>query len=684
MPLLLPSLFLLALAAPILAQSAQNQPQQTIPITTLHTSTSLVVVDVIVTDKNKNPVHNLKAEHFTLLENNAQQTIKGFEEHTAPAPAELQKIEPMPKMPAGVFTNFTPAPPNGPVNVLLLDRLNTPLEDQGRLRTQLLDYLKKVKPGTRIAIFGLATQLTLLKGFTDDPALLMAILESKPNLKASPLLDDPIGGGGTPESLSDMIKGWVPMLSSVAATNGGTGSTTISDQRLYDFIAYAQMFEVNMTAHQQEDRAKRTLEGMNALARYLVGIPGRKNLIWFSGSFPIHVLPNADLSSLFYTDPTTTNRFYPDFLTVTDWEAEYRETISLFSRAQVAVYPVDVRGVTIAILPGSSAANEGSEYLPSRPALDPTATYPITPPVPPIAQDINTFMEQTFEENNTMRDMAYETGGQAFLNTNDLTEAVANAIDNGANYYTLSYTPSDTNWNGDFRKIQIYLKQQDLNLSYRRGYYADDPVAPPSNLAKEARGRAVTAPMPPPSNFGAMHLALMHGGPEPAQIVFTVQVVPMSDYLEDTLVPGNEGSKGLKGPYRRFSLNIAADARGISFTRSADGMHHGAIEFVAFVYDASGRLINALGTPVNADFNSDLYLKVLQHGIPFHQEVSIPVKGDYFLRIAVHDLQGDHVGAVEVPIFLVQDLQPVEPLEQVSRPSRKQPPTGHSASAPAP
>jgi hypothetical protein len=271
-------------------------------------------------------------------------------------------------------------------------------------------------------------------------------------------------------------------------------------------------------------------------------------------------------------------------------------------------------------------------------------------------------MEDTFEENNTMTDMAYQTGGQAFLNTNDLTEAVANAIDAGSNYYTLAYTPTNGNWNGDFRKIQIQLQQQGLNLSYRRGYYADDLYSPPTIMAREASGRAVTAPMPPPPNFGAMHLALMHGGPEPAQIVFTTQVLPMGATTEDALVPGNEGSKNLKGPYRRYSLNIAADLRTITFTTTPDGMHHGAMEFVTFVYDAEGKLINALGNPIRADFNHTLYLNALQHGIPFHQEVSVPAKGEYFLRIVVHDLQGDHVGAIEVPIFTVRGLPPASAL----------------------
>jgi len=48
------------------------------------------------------------------------------------------------------------------------------------------------------------------------------------------------------------------------------------------------------------------------LARYLANIPGRKNLVWFSGSFPVSVLP----------DPSLNN----GFASMTSSEEEFRET----------------------------------------------------------------------------------------------------------------------------------------------------------------------------------------------------------------------------------------------------------------------------------------------------------------------------------------------------------------------
>ncbi len=91
----------------------------------------------------------------------------------------------MPKFPPGVFTNYTPEPVNGAVNLLLLDTLNTPLTDQAYVRQQLIAYLNATPPGTRIAIFGLSSQLTILQGFTSDPALLKAVTSTKTRQKFS-------------------------------------------------------------------------------------------------------------------------------------------------------------------------------------------------------------------------------------------------------------------------------------------------------------------------------------------------------------------------------------------------------------------------------------------------------------------------------------------------------------------
>jgi hypothetical protein len=47
---------------------------------------------------------------------------------------------------------------------------------------------------------------------------------------------------------------------------------------------------------------------------------------------------------------------------------------------------------------------------------------------------------------------------------------------------------------------------------------------------------------------------------------------------------------------------------------------------------------------------------VQRDGIHLKQEISVPAKGEYFFRIGIHDLNSDHVGAVELPVSAVSKL----------------------------
>jgi VWFA-related protein len=603
---LLPLIFFPALSVAV-AQAPAQQPAPSQPVPTIKAGTQIVIVDVVVTDSKGHPVHDLKASDFVVLENNVSQPIRHFEEHTAITAAEAAKLPPMPRMPPGIYTNYTPAAASGAVNVLLLDTLNTPMKDQSFVREQLKQYLKSAPPGTRMAIFGLTSRLYLLQGFTSDPEILKTVLNQK-DLKSSPLLNDPVNGGNGPESMSDMMS-----------------DSMGNDPSAAQVTANLQQFEAEQQSFQLQLRARYTLDAMNQLARYLSGIPGRKNLIWFSGSFPISVLPDGDLQN--------------PFAVVADFEDEFRETTNLLAVSQVAVYPVDARGLMVS--PNLSVTNSGSKYVRSPNAF---------------AKDEAKFFQQNAAEHSTMLQMSEQTGGHAYINTNGLSQAVASAIDSGSNFYTLTYSPGDTNWNGKFRKIQVHLHEQGLTLAYRRGYYADDPNAPPKHKQPVAATTTSAAPV------NAMHAAMMRGGPDPTQVIFKVLVRPATATTEDTLAPDNalNPAAKVKPPYRRYTIDFAVNPRDISFTRSPEGNYQGDIQFLTYLYDQDGNLFNISGTTVKANLPPTAYAASLRTGLQYHQEISVPVKGVYFFRIGIHDVNGDHVGAIEIPVAVVSKVPPAD------------------------
>lgn len=584
---------------------AQTPAPASVP--TLKANTRIVVIDVVVTDQKQNAVRNLKASDFTLIEKGQPQAIAHFEEHAALSAAAVAKMPPIPKLEPGTFTNYSPAPSDGALNVLLLDALNTPMKDQAFVRQQMLKYLATPRPGTRMAVFGLSSSLHLLQGFTSDPEVLRAVVSGKKNLaKASPLMDNAVSGDtvGADSPMNDMIEqlGNDPSTAAVAAS-------------LQQFQAEQQSFQTML-------RTRYTLDALNMLGRYLSGLPGRKNLIWFSGSFPVNILPDGDLQNPFGVEASM--------------EGEFHETINLLSRSQVAVYPIDARGLMTT--PMFDASNSGAKYANPR---NPGA----------FAKDEAKFFQQTAAEHGTMLQMAQDTGGKAFLNTNGLKEAVEKAVDAGANYYTLTYSPTNKDWKGDYRKIEVKLAQQGYTLSYRRGYYADDPGAKVTSARRDAA--ATETP------FDPLRSAMQWGGPDPTEILFEASILPASEASEPEVVTGSHSSPKTAGPYRRYVVYFAADPKAITAVETATGQHHIDMQFLSFVYGTDGALTTSIGKRISADLTPEQYTGMLHTGFRYKQEVSVPAKGEYFLRVGLEDVATQHVGALEIGVDAVSKLKPL-------------------------
>ena len=151
-------------------------------------------------DGQNQPVRGLKASDFTITDNGKPVTLQSFEEHAAPTPAQrAAQMASAPKpadLGVNVFSNRTTTSPDSPLNILLLDSINTPMTAQAHVRQQMLKYLSKQPAGVRMAIFVLGSRLFLLQGFSSDPAVLTAAVNSKgAAMQASAHLDNPVSGG---------------------------------------------------------------------------------------------------------------------------------------------------------------------------------------------------------------------------------------------------------------------------------------------------------------------------------------------------------------------------------------------------------------------------------------------------------------------------------------------------------
>lgn len=591
-------------AQSVTTQTAVPTPDATI----LHANANLVLVDVVVTNHG-NAVHGLDRSRFHIFENGHEQVINSFDEHkpsgmeaTASAASSTAPAVQSAVLPPHTFSNVPRYPEAPSVSVLLLDGLNTPLTNQLDVRRQMLQYLDKIQPDTSLAIFTLASQLRQVAGFTTDVAeLAKALKNPKAGAQPSVVLD--------PQGDQDLD------------TAVGNMATLGAPQKA---VASMQQFQADLTAFQTDQRVRMTLNAMQQLARYLNAIPGRKNLIWFSGSFPLALDPDDSLQS-----PFAAMRNYSD---------DIRETAELLSAARVAVYPVDARGLM-------TMKSVDASYAPSTNLMSPGSgstrrgnKRPGPSNMPSAAKDDAKFLKQTVAEQASMQQIADQTGGQAYVNTNGLQEAVASAVENGSSYYTISFVPGGTQFDGEFRKIQLRVDNADYKLAYRHGYYADPPDKPSDHMSGQT---------------SLIVAATLHGAPPSTQIVFQARVLPASNpLLKDTNLPtgpAGEMTASLKAPPHRIIAEIKVDTHGLLFSSTPDGAIHSKVEFTLIAYDADGNRVNYLDTGLRFDIKAGQIAQAMDNGLPVHFPLDLPA-GRFSLRIAVRDLDAGRAGSLEVPV----------------------------------
>ncbi len=335
-----------------------------------------VVEDVVVMDKSGHAVPGLRKRDFQVFENGKPQAITFFEPHFAATEAAA----PPAALPPDTYTNIAAAPPNNVTNVLLLDALDTGSTGRMYAQAEMVKYLASLPPHQRIGVFALTDQkIHLIWGFDQDSSALRATVdEVKHPAKGNKNLQL----GESANALRNLLK---------------NGSGILLKNGLLD----------------QNDQLLTTLNSLQALARYLAGIPGRKNLFWLVGDFPLCPLDTCP---------------YVDI---------YRETKDMLAEAGVSVYPIDAGGAD----PRIGERLEGFEGPPAIP--------------------VRFINSETWAE---------ETGGKAY-HENDIAQEIANGVDHGSRYYTLAYVPRDRKEEGRERTVEVKVLSGKYTIFYRKRYF---------------------------------------------------------------------------------------------------------------------------------------------------------------------------------------------------------------------
>jgi hypothetical protein len=161
-----------------------------------------------------------------------------------------------------------------------------------------------------------------------------------------------------------------------------------------------------------------------------------------------------------------------------------------------------------------------------------------------------------------------------------------------------------------------------------------------------------------PNRYRAIPAAMLLGAPDPAKFIFEASVRPTTADAEPEPAPGNQICKKVSGPYRRYTVTFLTNPKKVSWTRQPDGAERFGVAFLTFVYDADGKLINLQSNAMGGNVPADKFSSAMQHNLEYQQQISVPVKGEYYLRVGMRDSTSDRMGALELPVAAVAKLSP--------------------------
>jgi VWFA-related protein len=442
-----------------------------------------------------------------------------------------------------------------------------------------------MEPGTQTAIFMLGSQLRFVQGFSADAGVLAAALSDKNNQPQKELLQKTRGDAHDDEFVTNAMS---------VATGGRSNAA----------IGVVQAANADYARDQYIDRASMTLEALQYLARYLGSVPGRKNLIWFSSSFPITVFPNiSERQSIANHDIGMSN---------------VKETADMLTISKVAVYPIGAQGVMVDEV--MNADNAG----PGRGGAGPMGAY----------RAEAGGRAQTISD---MEQIASDTGGKAYFNTNDLKTAVKRAFDDGSHYYTIVYTPTNNKLDGSYRHINVQVTANGkFKTAFRHGYNADDT------------SNAGNAPAADP-----LRPLLIHGLPSATQLLYGVRVAPANPQPAANATRAGK-NPALTGPTTRYNVDFLIRGQDVKLDSSPQGTHSGAIQVGLLAYDRDGKAVNWAEAAMGINLKPDMYAKIQAEGIRAHAEIDLP-NTDVYLETGIYDWGSGKAGTLEIPLRVGAD-----------------------------
>ena len=420
-------------SAPGQAASSPAAAQADTQAPTFKAQVEYVEVDALVADEQGNFVRGLTKDDFQVFEDGKPQTISTFALVNIPVEQAQRPLFASRPIEPDVESNERPF--EGRVYVLVLDDLHTDV-----LRSQ------RVKAGARQFIqnnFGQNDLMAVLftggrsqdaQEFTNNKRLLLAAVDKFMGRKLQS---------------STLARNDEYFRQRDSPMNSGTVNDPLDQERAYN--------------------ARSLLNQLKNVSDWFGGVRGRrKTLLLVSEGIDYNIY---DVIRSYDSPPSSASGILDDI----------RETIAATARANVSIYAIDPRGLSgpgeDAISVGSFANADGGSTTDSGTSI-------------PAPSDIglNGLQNELRLSQDSLRQLADETGGFAAVNSNDFKSAFERVVRDNSSYYVLAYYPPTNKRDGKFHKIEVKVNRPGLKVRARRGY-----ALPKGNPPKPAATGGMTA-----------------------------------------------------------------------------------------------------------------------------------------------------------------------------------------------
>jgi len=535
------------------ASGAPATPQRLPRVATFGSGVSLVRVAVVVRDSNGALVRGLARADFTVMEDDKPQTIESFHFEEVPTewqaepespvalPAPILKPQPAAAQAAAPTTVAPPADLSGHrMVVLLFDAGEMEPEQLKRAGESALRYVEtRMSPADMVAVASIGpTGLQVDQDFTPDRAVLRRALGK-------------VAGSG--ESGDE---------AALTSESSAADQTNESDSFAPD-TSELDLFNI--------DRRLRAIED---LADALSHIEQKKSVIYYSNG----------MSG-----------------TSADNQVELRAAIDHAVKANLAVYPVDTRGLE-AVVPGGEArqaSNASSDAFSGR--------------------GLQNQFDQRIASQETLSALASDTGGRAFFDSNDFGGVYERMLSDTSAYYVLGYGSSNSAQDGKFRRIKVRVGRPGLRVEHRSGYYA-------------------------PRDFAHARREDREGQLED-QLLSDLSLTDLPVWLQSSYFRVGDN---------RFYVPLAITVPGsaIPFVRQSD-KDHATLDLIGIVRDEAHRAVARLRETVN--ISSEGAQDVRRKNVQYQTGFVLP-PGRYRAKVVVRENEGGTFGSFEADI-VVPDLR---------------------------